>query len=389
MESTIRQSPNADQNSLMYLDRPLPVVTASSPRPLSSESHSWEGAEISSLPSLGTNPSSEPRMSLDYSAAGPHAPSGLYGQPDLDNAPNSMRHSEALASSPPLRRGAGNLHAHHQEGLDLPEHSNYDLFTTSSGQNGSFTSQRYRNGASSSSSLGHNYGLNTDGGYPHPSYGDSVPSFGSPGSSPYDVVHSSLPSSSYSSSRVSPLTPNETIVGLPHSFSQTFGSSKEYPPQPYPELLPDRRMTYQGEMQDEYSAHSLNNGLPFQPPTPTHFQDRLPRFQNSTRFPQSSGTAGTAHLQHGHGHAADQLRGVTPQATHTYRPEGGVTGYGDLSQYLSPNPHAELSLRMPTSVDETLSRMKLHGPTSAMGASSDLQSFIRSVSIMNSLKFSS
>ena len=134
---------------------------------------------------------------------------------------------------------------------------------------------------------------------------------------------SSLPSS-YSSGKVSPLTPNDSIHH-PAPFQ------KDYSPSSFPDY-PERR-SYQSDLSDDFAMSGI---------TPSPFSSQLPvRFNN--------------HPNHG------------------FRPENA---YDDIPHYMG-NPHTDMTLRMP--VDEQLARHALrHHPI--MGTSNDLQTFIRWVS---------
>ncbi|KAH7911980.1 LAG1-DNAbind-domain-containing protein [Hygrophoropsis aurantiaca] len=311
---------------------------------------------------------------MDFGAAGSHQSShGLYGQADLDQAFNSLQTVDN--SSPAHHHLTQTIPSHnfdHSEALEVSEHPPYDLF---SNNGSSFASQRYRANSSSSSSLSPNYGMAPDGVYSHPSFGDSVPSFGPPNNNPYDVI-SSVPSS-YSSGKGSPLTPSDPMTGIQHSpvFPHSIGSSKDFSNgHAYPDLLPDRRLSnmsggsYHSEFPDDYG---LNNGSGY-PSAVQHFQDRMGgRFQPDSRFPHSSlpPTSVPSHLQH-----SEMFRGVAPQATHSFRPDTGLPGYDEMPQYMGPNPHADMSLRMP-GIGDSFQGMRPGQP--GMGASNDLQTFIR------------
>jgi recombining binding protein (suppressor of hairless) len=106
--------------------------------------------------------------------------------------------------------------------------------------------------------------------YSH-SFGDSVPSFS--GSNPYDMVHS-LPSS-YSSGKISPLSPNDPMQP-PSLFPLQGGMNsvgKDYSSQSgYPSLLPDRRTSnvsntnYSSDYPEDYNMDGVNNGMNFTHP---------------------------------------------------------------------------------------------------------------------------
>ncbi|KAF8894023.1 hypothetical protein BD779DRAFT_1435397 [Infundibulicybe gibba] len=337
------------------------------PRPIPppSELGRWDLAEILNPPATSNHysPSRDRKMSLDYPPPSTQSQHGIYAQPDLDQSFNI--HGQENSSTP-------SHNFDHHEGLDTPEHpNNYSLFPNSAPAS-SFTTQRYRTNASSSSSLGPGYGISSDGIYSHPSFSDSVPSFNSSNGNGYDIMNSS-----YSSGKVSPLTPNDPTGVLHHASAfPPPGADKDYAHN-YPDI-PERRLSgvspagFQPEFSEEYGIGTMNNGLPFPPSALQHFQDRLSRFQPEGRFNHSSGPPTTV-PSHISGHGSEILRGVAPHATNGFR-EG--SGYDDMTHYLGSNPHQDISsLRMPT-VDETLARMKLQGH-SIMGASNDLQTFIR------------
>ena len=314
-------------------------------------------------------------MSLDFGApASAQVSHGMYGQADLDQALNSLQNGEA-ASHHHMGGGLPHNGFDHVDGLDVPEHSGYDLFSNSPPAN-SFGSQRYRTNASSSSSLGPQYGMGGESVYPH-SFADSVPSFS--GGNPYDMSHS-LPSS-YSSGKISPHTPNDPIQqpSLFPSQGGMNGGGKEFPPQNgYSSLLPDRRTShmsntsYNSDYQDEFAMDGTNNNhnsMNFGHPAIQQYQDRLGRFQPDGRFSQPSVSPGIpSHMHHNHG--PDVLRSVAPQSTHSYRPD--LSGFDDMHPYMGHSPTGDLSLRMP-GVDETLARMKLQ---TGIGSSNDLHAFI-------------
>lgn len=295
-------------------------------------------------------------MSLDFAVSSSQAPHGLYGQ-DLESF-NGGDHTSN-------HNLGGTLHTSgfdHGDGMDLTESSNYDIFSNSPAP--SFASQRYRTNASSSSSLGQNYGLGGDSVYTH-SFNDSVPSFHS--SNSYDVGHS-LPSS-YGSGKVSPLTPNDAMQppSLYNSQNGINGIGKEYPSQnSFPNMLPDRRtssVNYGSDFPDDYVMDGVNNaGMNFQHPG-------VPYPERLNRFPDPRYSSGVP--PHLHNHNPEVLRGAG-QSGHTFRPDGSEY---DLSSYMG-SPTSDLSLRMP-GVEETLSGMKLHGHAGV--SSNDLQSFIRFV----------
>jgi recombining binding protein (suppressor of hairless) len=259
------------------------------------------------------------------------------------------------------------------DGIDTPDHAAYEMFPGSSST--SFSSNRYRTNASSSSSLAPNYAIPSDGLYSHSSYGDSVPTFSASNGNPYEMINS-LPSS-YGSGKVSPLTPSDPSGGLHHippfpsqngkEFSQGFSDVTD---RRFPTISP---AGFAPEMMDEYSIGGMNGNGSFPPPPLQHFPDRLGRFPPENRYHTPAHTPTIpSHVPAGSG--TDMLRGIPPHATHSFG-EGGVRGYEDMPHFMGATPHSDLSLRMPT-VDETMARMKLQGH-SIMGASNDLQTFIR------------
>lgn len=339
------------------------------PRPIPppSDLNRWDLAGLLNPPA---GYSRDRKMSLDFSTSPAQQPQhALYSQPEVDQ-PYHLHPADNTNSPSSHHHLPGNMQSHtfeHPETIDSPEHPNYDIFPAA--PSGSFSSHRYRTNASSSSSLGPNYGMNSDGIYTHSSFSDSLPSFGGSNGNPYDMINS-LPSS-YSSGKVSPLTPSDPVGGLHHSpgFPPHVNGNKDFSSQNYPDM-PDRR--YQPDIMEDFSIGGMNGNHPFPPSALQHFQDRLGRFQPENRFGHSSGPPTTV-PSHGPP-GSDILRGIPPHATHSFR-EGGVPGYEDMPHYMGANPHQDLSLRMPT-VDETLARMKLQGH-SIMGSSNDLQTFIR------------
>ncbi|KAJ2926757.1 hypothetical protein H1R20_g10322, partial [Candolleomyces eurysporus] len=304
--------------------------------------------------------------SLDFGPAN-GAQHSLYGQPEL-NPSYSLHGSDNVGVyGPSSEVGADTKPSIYRqpEHLDNSEHPNYELFPGNT-NGGSFASQRYRTNASSSSSLTPSYGMNSDGLYSQGSFGDSVQAFGGSNGNPYDMI-SSMPSS-YSSGKVSPLTPSDPVGGLHHGQFPPSINTKDYAPSGYPDMG-DRRLPmtspteYHAEYSEDYSMNGMNNGLAF-PQNMQHFPERLNRFPD--RYgPQPGGNP--PHM--GGPQPSDMVRAIPPHATHSYR-DGN--GYDDM-HYMAPNPHQDMSMRM--SVDETLARMKLHNP--AIGTSTDLQSFIR------------
>jgi recombining binding protein (suppressor of hairless) len=249
------------------------------------------------------------------------------------------------------------------ETMDVSEHSNYNVFSNSP-QSPSFPSSRYRSNNSPSSALSYNYPMSPDNMYPSTPFGESVTQFNS-STSQYDM----LQSTPYGSGKVSPLTPNDPAGSMSHSYP-ALASQKDYAqPSSYPDMLPERRLgsgNFQPDFHDEY-VNGGNNQMPFSPSGVAPFT----RYQDN-RFPHSPTAPATvpSHMHHG----SDTLRSI-----HPHRHEGnGMTGYDEIPHYLAPNPHTDLSLRMP--VDETLARLKLHTHSpGGMSSATDLQSFIRFV----------
>ncbi|EIM81224.1 LAG1-DNAbind-domain-containing protein [Stereum hirsutum FP-91666 SS1] len=205
------------------------------------------------------------------------------------------------------------------------------------------------------------YSMPTDSLYNHHNhnYSDSVPSFQhSPqNSSPYDIMTNM--SSSYSSGKVTPLTPNDPLGGMPHSFASGGGMKQDYSTQHYPDLLSDRRVgsnSYPHDVRDDMSI-GVNTNLGYS--SGPMFPDRISRYQPDSLFSQSP----SSHMSHSHG--SDLLRGVAPQATH----------YDDMPGFLAPNPHSDMGLRVP-GVHDGLMPLRMQGQD-GMGTATNLQSFVR------------
>lgn len=238
--------------------------------------------------------------------------------------------------------------------METTDHSNYELFPNSTG---SLSSQAYRTNASSSSSLGHNYGMNSDNIYSHPQFSESVPSFASSNSSnPYDII--GLPSSynSSSSGKVSPLTPSDPVSGFnaPHDFPPALGV-KDFQPS-YPEI--ERRLPGAGysPAYEEYGMNNINPNVPYPASGLQPYQERLGRFPPEHRYHHSGPVPNMSHIQ--------------PHAALPYDP-----------MHYPRDGSQDMSLRM-ASVDETLANIRLH----PMGQSNDLQTFIRYASSSGRLK---
>ncbi|KAI0789112.1 hypothetical protein C8Q75DRAFT_766483 [Abortiporus biennis] len=306
------------------------------------------------------------RMSIDFSTGS--AQQGLY-QSDIDHSFPSLQQSD-LSTSHQHPNGHLPLSGHgldRPDALDMSDHSSYDIFSSSA--SGSLASQRYRTNASSSSSLGPNYGMGVDTMYSQNAFQDTLPPFHPPNSNGYDMM-GSLPSS-YGSGKPSPLTPNDPVGSLSHpsSFPFSNGPSKDFSSHhSFGDPLLDRRLSngYSPDFNDDYGSIGVNSGLGLgafnSPSSVQSFQDR--------RFP-GAGVPPLSVPTHMHqNHSPDLMRGVAPQATHSFRPDNGVPGFDDIPQYLPPNQSVDFALRMSSSVDENLARLRLQG-------AGDLQTFIR------------
>ncbi|THG98399.1 hypothetical protein EW026_g3771 [Hermanssonia centrifuga] len=313
-------------------------------------------------------------MSLDFGTNGGHQ--GMFGQADLDQTFSSLQGGDLNSHPHPNSHMQMNGHSlDRPDALDL-DHSSYDIFSSTS--SGSLASQRYRTNASSSSSLAHNYALGVDSMYQPSSFSDSLPSFHSNNSNPYDLM-GGLPSS-YSSGKPSPLTPND-VSSLPHpsGFPFSNGQSKDFSPhQNFHDTMLDRRLSgvsgsYSSDFSDEYGSMGVTPGLGlgnFHGPSALQpFQDRMGRLQNDSRFSANGVTPLSVPSHLTQNHNSDLIRGVAPQATHSFRPDNGLGPFDDMPQFISPNPQVDYPLRMP-SVDENMARLRLQG-------AGDLQTFIR------------
>lgn len=315
---------------------------------------------------------SDRRMSIDFSST--PTPQGMYPPPDLDQPFGSLQAND-LNSAHQHSSHHLSMNGHGNDALDMSEHGSYDIF--SSAASGSLASQRYRTNASSSSSLGHNYALGVDPMYSQSSFSDPLPPFPPPPNGHYDLMNG-LPSS-YSSGKPSPLTPNDNVPGLPHpsSFPFSNGHTKEYSHSSFQDPLLDHRRLSNvsssfSDYGDEYGSMGVNPNLAlggFQPPQSVQpFQDRLGRISSDGRYPGAGPLAVPPHMHQSHN--SDLMRGVAPQATHSFRQDG--VPFDDMPQYMAPHSQVDFTLRIP-SVDENLARLRLQG-------AGDLQSFIRYVS---------
>ncbi|KAI0268759.1 hypothetical protein BC834DRAFT_867121 [Gloeopeniophorella convolvens] len=266
----------------------------------------------------------------------------------------SSQFDQPIDSHPSHSAGHLPMHSFDSDKMDVSEHS-YDIFHPPQPP----FHQRIRSNTSPAAPSG--YGINSEpmysGMFPH----DSVPTFHPSNGGPYDMMSSM--SSSLSSGKATPLTPNDPIGGLPFSSGPLGGIKQDYTsPHSFTDLLPDRRSSavssngFPSDMHDDFPLGVSSSG--FGSTTLPPFSERMPRFPSDSFFSQP-------HLQ---GHAPDQLRGVPPQATHS-RFEGGPS-YDDMG-YMMPNPQNDLSLHIP-GVDGP--RIGMH---MRMGAATDLQTFIR------------
>ncbi|KAA1474216.1 LAG1-DNAbind-domain-containing protein [Dentipellis sp. KUC8613] len=248
--------------------------------------------------------------------------------------------------------------------MDVSDQSPYDLFSNPpapyTGQ------QRFR---SNTSPAAPGFGLANDSLYSHSSYGDSLPSFqGQGGANSYDMMSMS---SSYSSGKVTPLTPNDPLGGMQHSpFAPTPNGIKQDYSHNFPDLMSDRRLSssngYQPDMQDDFGL-GVNSSLGFGAGSLSSFPERMGRYPADSMFTQHQSPP--LH-PHSHSHSPELLRGVAPQATH-YRPEGPSSFDDTMSPYLVPNPQSDLGLHVPV-----LNGMHLQNQN-GLGAATDLQTFIR------------
>jgi recombining binding protein suppressor of hairless len=327
------------------------VDVPSAPRPLPPPSElaaRWDLADLLHNPARPRKMSS---VEFQNAAQQPYPP-----PPDMDHALSSL-HGPADPRHP-----QGQAFPHGDGAMHVGEHPNYDIF--SAGGPGAFgasslSSDRYRTNASSSSSLGQNYPMGADGVYSHGSFGDSMSSF-HPSGSNYGGSHSL--SSSYSSGKVSPLTPNDSVPGMhPSGFPSQMGMNhamKEYSPPNLAELAIDRRMSghvgSNGFDQADYNEFAMGVPPSMGMGYPNGVQ-RAPPFHDP-RVSQHLGSQMMGPM----GHGADLLPSVPPQA---FRP-----GYG----HFMPDPHADLSL-MP-GLENLAGPMHTH-----MGSANDLETFMRQV----------
>ena len=305
-------------------------------------------------------------MSLDFPPPASQHP--LYSQSDLDHPFSSLPNGDLSTPShqhPPSHLPMNGHVLDRPDSMDVQDHGSYDIFSGSAQSNG-----RYR-ASSASSSVPSSYNL--DNMYANQSpFSDPINQFHNPSPDPY-----SLMTSSYSSGKPSPLTPNDTVGGLQHSSAFTFGGGqlKDYPSSNgFTDVL-DRRMSslstgsYPSDYNnDDYNGMSVNPGLGLGFPASSTLPPFQGRMAQDSRYPQSviPPLSLPSHLHQNH--TPDHLlHGVSPQAMHHHFREGG-----DLPSFMAPNPSVDFPLRMP--LDDPMSRVRM-GP----GGATDLQTFIRCV----------
>jgi hypothetical protein len=168
-------------------------------------------------------------------------------------------------------------------------------------------------------------------------------------------------SSSLSSGKATPLTPNDPVGGLPFSTGPPNGIKQDFS-----DLMSDRRLsavsstTFSSDMQDDFPLGVNPHANNFVSTTLLPFPDRLPRFPQDTFIAQSQ-------LQ---GHPSEQLRGVPPQIS-PHRFDGGAN-YEEISNYIIPSSQNDLGLRIP-GAEDTMMRMRM----GQLNSSTDLHTFIR------------
>ncbi|EIW82739.1 LAG1-DNAbind-domain-containing protein [Coniophora puteana RWD-64-598 SS2] len=279
-----------------------------------------------------------------------HPPNALYGQPDLDNAFSPIH---SVDNNSPAHPHISNHSFDQQEGMDVPE-----LFTNGANN----FSSRYR--ASSASSSGPSYGLSSENVYNHTNFGDSQGSFGNSNGNPYELM--SVPSS-YSSGKVSPLSPTDPMTGIQQSpvFPQSSGmngsnnhSFSDILQQDNGRRIPSMSGPggYHSEpFQDDFA---MSNGGSYPPSALHHFQQRMsagdPRFAHGSPI--------SSHMQHG---SPDLYHSVSPQDTNpSFRP----SYYSEDVQYMQAGRHPGMPM---------LDFPGMRPGQPGMGASNDLQTFIR------------
>lgn len=351
------------------------------------------------------------RMSVDYPSSNPSSANGTHGAyGDFDHSLSSLHGGhpgQSQSNGNGQQQQSQNQYDHAGDSMDLSssDPNSYDFsspFSSNGPSSNPFGSSRYRTNASSSSSLGQGFGglsgadgLYSHGQSPFADFSSAQSGGPGPGTHAFDLV-SGL-SSSYSSGKVSPLTPSDPVVGLhggPNGFPGQIGKSEYGAGGGYPDLIGDggRRASnvstgsFQSDFHDEFGigngagmvgmGGAGNGGLGLGGFPPPHAFDRLGRFDPSPTSHYSAHSPGggptSVPSQLHHRSSLDMLRGVNP---HEFS--------ADMNSPFTPMaPPGDLALRIPgqnMSVDETLSRMKLqaHVGMGGAGAATDLQSFIR------------
>jgi hypothetical protein len=147
-------------------------------------------------------------------------------------------------------------------------------------------------------------------------------------------------------------------------------AGKEFPPQPYPGDIHDRRLpgvspnAYQSDYPDDYAMTGAIS-IPYTPSQ--QFLDRLGRFP-SERYSHQPVSNVLPHIHSNHPTTDIMRSAVPPPVTSSFR-DNNISPYNEM-QYLG---NSEMRMH---AVDETLSRMKLQG-NPMMGPASDLHTFIR------------
>lgn len=295
-------------------------------------------------------------MSLDFP---PPQSQHLYSQQDLDHPFSDL--STPSHQHPPSHLPLSGHALDRNDPMDVSDHSSYDIFS-SSAQSSSLPTQRYRGNSSAASNMPSSYGLGVDSMYSQSPFSESLQHFHNPSPNPYDPMGGL--SSSYSSGKPSPLTPNDS-GSLQHSSAFPFnnGQSKDYHSgNGFNTDVLDRRMSglstgnYMSDYPEDYNnMNSFGLGLPA--------YDRLGRMQQESRY-GSSVIPPLSIPPHLHpNHPPDLMPGVNPVAMQ-YR-EGG-----DLPPFIPSGPR-----------DFGMSGMDGLGVRiNGGGAPTDLQTFIRYVS---------
>ena len=295
-------------------------------------------------------------MSVDSSSSPlPHSNHGPFLPPHFD---------QPIDTHAPPHPTNHLVHPFDNDKMDVAEHSPYEMFPhpppppPPAQTQPSFPHQRFR---SNTSPAAPSYGPNSESIYSGMFSHDSVPSFHSQSTSHYDMM--SGMSSSLSSGKATPLTPHDSVGGLPFSAGPPNGIKQDFS-----DLMSDRRLpavsptSFPSDMQDDFSLGLNSHTNNFVSTTLLPFPDRMPRFPQDTFIAQPQ-------LQ---GHPSEQLRGVPPQVTHN-RFDGGAN-YEEIPSYIIPSPQNDLGLRIP-GAEDTMMRMRM----GQLNSSTDLHTFIRYV----------